>query len=71
MTSFEGKVEKSRDGVPAWNGEAGTFQSYEEAALQWEQGIQWGKRYLCGPRLISGIDGNGKAVHHREETGLG
>jgi hypothetical protein len=40
------KIEKSRDGVPIWDGDAATFQEYEEASLLWEQGIASHKRYL-------------------------
>eukprot|EP00435_Cladocopium_sp_Y103_P035779 s2053_g9.t1 len=54
------EVERSKDGVPIWNGEASTFQSYEELALQWEQGVPWHKRYLCGPRLVSELTGVAK-----------
>ena len=51
---------RSKDGVPVWNGEAATFQSYEEQALQWEQGVPWHKRYLCGPRLVSELTGTAR-----------
>ncbi len=51
---------RSKDGVPIWNGESASFQTYEEMALQWEQGIPWHKRYLCGPRLVSELTGSAK-----------
>ncbi len=53
---------RTKDGVPVWNGEASTYQSYEERALQWEQGIQWNKRYLCGPRLVSELTGTARKL---------
>ena len=62
MTSHEGAIERTKDGVPIWNGEAGSFQQYEEVCLQWEQGIPWHKRYLCGPRLISELQGTGRKL---------
>eukprot|EP00434_Breviolum_minutum_P007591 symbB.v1.2.006699.t1/scaffold404.1/size210989/5 len=54
--------DRTKDGVPVWNGEASTFQSYEERALQWEQGVQWNKRYLCGPRLVSELTGTARKL---------
>ena len=51
---------RSKDGVPISNGESASFQTYEEMALQWEQGIPWHKRYLCGPRLVSELTGSAK-----------
>eukprot|EP00435_Cladocopium_sp_Y103_P055044 s512_g18.t1 len=59
MTSA-GDSSRTRDGVPVWDGEAASFQTYEEQALQWEQGIAWHKRYLCGPRLVSELTGTAR-----------
>ena len=60
MTSAVEQQGRTRDGVPIWNGEAATFQAYEEMALQWEQGVSWHKRYLCGPRLVSELAGTAR-----------
>lgn len=62
MTSqgSENEIGRSRDGVPRWSGEAGSFQEYEEQALQWEQGIAYHKRYLCGPRLVAELSGTAR-----------
>lgn len=54
------RIEKSRDGVPIWDGDAATFQEYEEASLMWEQGIATHKRYLCAPRLMTELGGTAK-----------
>ena len=54
------KLEKSRDGVPIWDGSAGSFQEYEEVALLWEQGVATHKRYLCAPRLMQELTGVAK-----------
>jgi len=59
MTSA-GELPRTKDGVPVWDGEAASFQAYEELALQWEQGIAWHKRYLCGPRLVSELTGTAR-----------
>ena len=48
---------KSRDGPPAWNGAAETFQAYEEAARLYEQTTPYQKRYLCGPKLQNALEG--------------
>lgn len=47
------RVERTKEGVPVWDGDASTFQEYSEWALLWEQSIQYQKRYLCAPRLIN------------------
>ena len=53
-------IERSREGVPIWNGDAGSFQEYEECALQWEQAVAVQKRYLCAPRLVTELTGTAK-----------
>ena len=55
-----GEITRSRDGVPQWSGDAANFQDYEDAALLWEQGIPYHKRYLCGPRLVGELSGTAK-----------
>ena len=55
MNSSE--VTRSKDGVPQWNGDASTYQEYEEQALQWEQSIPYHKRYLAGPKLVAELSG--------------
>ena len=55
MTS--GLSGRSKDGVPSWDGNANTFQAYEEQVLVWEQGVKYENRYLCGPRLCGELTG--------------
>lgn len=50
-------IGRNKYGVPQWNGEAGCFQEYEDQALQWEQSVEYSKRYLCGPRLVQELGG--------------
>ena len=50
-------VARTKDGIPIWGGEAGTFVQYEEAALLWEQSLTWEKRYTAGPRLVQELTG--------------
>lgn len=52
-----GEIQRSKDGVPAWDGDATSFQDYEEQALQWEQGLPYHKRYLAGPKLVAELTG--------------
>ena len=54
------RIEKSRDGVPIWDGDSATFQEYEEASLLWEQGVAMYKRYLCAPKLVTELVGTAK-----------
>ncbi|CAE7455783.1 RE1 [Symbiodinium sp. CCMP2592] len=56
------EITRSKDGVPIWNGEASTFQEFEETALIWEQSIAMNKRYLCGPKLLAELTGAAKRL---------
>ena len=51
------KIEKSKDGVPCWDGDPNSFQEYQETSLVWEQSVGWHKRSLCGPRLANELTG--------------
>ena len=55
-------ITRSKDGVPGWSGDAASFQDYEEQALQWEQSVEWKKRYLCGPKLVSELSGTARKL---------
>ena len=54
------QISRSKDGIPIWDGDSGTFQEYEECALLWEQSIAYEKRYLCGPKLINELVGTAR-----------
>ena len=54
------QVERTKEGVPIWDGNAATFQEYSELALHWEQSVAHHKRYLCGPRLQSELTGTAR-----------
>ena len=56
------EISRSKDGVPQWSGDAASYQEYEEQALQWEQSIAYGKRYLCGPKLIQEMSGTARKL---------
>ncbi len=60
MADRQRQVEKSRDGVPIWDGDSSSYQEYEEMALLWEQSIATHKRYLCAPRLITELTGSAR-----------
>ena len=54
------RIERSKDGVPCWDGSSATFQEYSELAEHWEQTIPYHKRYLCGPRLLNELSGTAR-----------
>ena len=60
--SATGAVTKNKDGVPQWTGDAATFNEYEEQCLLYEQSIEYYKRYMVGPRLISELQGPAKRL---------
>ena len=53
-------VEKSQEGVPIWDGDASTFQEFEESSLVWEQSVAYHKRYLCGPKIVAELQGTAR-----------
>ena len=57
---FLSHVERTKEGVPCWDGNAATFQEYSEMASHWEQAIARHKRYLCGPRLQQELTGTAR-----------
>ena len=60
MTADE--VERTKEGVPKWDGSANTFTAYEEACYLYEAGTEMHKRALCGPRLVSELSGAAKRM---------
>ena len=57
MSSTGGTVTKTKEGVPQWSDEASTFTDYEEQCLLYEQSVEYHKRYMVAPRLISELQG--------------
>ena len=55
--SAGGASNRTKDGVPIWDGEAGTFNDFEEACLMHEQSVAKEKRYLCGPKIVAELTG--------------
>lgn len=51
------RIERNKEGVPCWDGDAATYQEYAEVAALWEQSIPYHKRYLAGPKLINELTG--------------
>ena len=54
------QIERSKDGVPCWDGDASTYQEYAELAALWEQSVPYHKRYLCGPKLVQELSGTAR-----------
>ena len=56
------EVDRTKEGVPRWDGSANTFTAYEEACYLYEAGTADHKKSLCGPRLISELSGAAKRM---------
>lgn len=54
------RIERNKEGVPGWDGDAATYQEYAELAALWEQSVPYHKRYLCGPKLINELAGTAR-----------
>eukprot|EP00435_Cladocopium_sp_Y103_P069442 s548_g33.t1 len=63
-------IERSKDGVPQWDGDATTFQEYSEMASHWQESIPYHKRYLCGPRLQAELSGTARRFVQAKQPGL-
>lgn len=61
-TGGASSIQRNRDGVSTWSGEAVLFEEYVEACLLYEQTVAREKRYLCGPRLASELKGSARRV---------
>ena len=48
---------RTKDGVPLWDGDPGSFQEFCESARLYEQSIAFHKRATVGPRLASELSG--------------
>ena len=55
-------IQRSRDGVPIWNGEPGLLEEFTEACLRYEPTVVREKRYLCGPRIANELRGPARRV---------
>ena len=62
-------IERSKDGVPQWDGDASTFQEYSELASHWQESIPYHKRYLCGPRLQAELSGTARRFVQAKQPG--
>ncbi|CAE7350905.1 unnamed protein product [Symbiodinium sp. CCMP2592] len=62
MSTTGGSITKTKEGVPQWSGEAQSFTEYEEQCLLYEQSVEYHKRYMVAPRLISELQGPAKRL---------
>ena len=53
-------VQKTKDGVPIWDGDPSTYVEYAESARLFEQAVAPHKRAQVGPRLASELSGAAK-----------
>ena len=54
--------ERSRDGVPKYDGDPMKLSRYREEALQYYMGVEHKKKYLVGPRLLQELSGVAKTI---------
>ncbi len=57
-----GGIQRSKDGIPIWSGDAATFEEYVESCLMYEQTVVREKRYLCGPRIANELKGPARRI---------
>ena len=63
MAEKQKRIEKTREGVPIWDGDAGTYQEFEESALLWEQSNCNAQALLVRPEASHRADGHCSQVH--------
>ena len=44
-------------GVPSWDGSEDTFDVFEVECYQYRDTVEYGKGYLCGPRIARKLTG--------------
>ena len=59
--SSQNGVQKTRKGIPIWNGDSALFEEFAESCLRYEQTVVK-ERYLCGPRIGNELRGPAKRV---------
>ncbi|CAE7233664.1 RE1 [Symbiodinium sp. CCMP2592] len=57
MSSGTGSAGRTREGVPIWDGDPGTFVEFSEAVRLYEQGTAPHKRAQVGPRVAAELTG--------------
>ncbi|CAE7691047.1 RE1 [Symbiodinium sp. CCMP2592] len=62
MAASGGTGNRTKDGVPIWDGEAGSFNDFEEACLMYEQSVAREKRYLAGPKILAELTGSARRL---------
>ena len=58
-TAETNKMDKDNDqkGIPSWDGTEDTFDTFEVECYQYRDTVEYGKRYLCGPRIARRLSG--------------
>ena len=62
MAASGGVGNRTKDGVPIWDGEAASFNDFEEACLMYEQSVAREKRYLTGPKILAELTGSARRL---------
>ncbi|CAE6972698.1 unnamed protein product [Symbiodinium sp. KB8] len=57
MASGTGSVGRTKDGVPIWDGDPGSYNEFAEAVRLYEQGTAYHKRPQVGPRVAAELTG--------------
>ena len=55
-------ITRLKEGIPQWDGNASTYQEYEELCELWEATIPYHKRYMNGPKLAAELQGAAKRL---------
>ncbi|CAE7185626.1 unnamed protein product [Symbiodinium microadriaticum] len=55
--ALQASANKTKDGVPLWDGDPSSFQEFSESARLYEQSIAFHKRSTVGPRIASELTG--------------
>ena len=54
--------DKTKDGIPKFDGTPEKLPAYKERAIQYSMGVEYHKRYLCGPWLLQELTGVAKVI---------
>lgn len=59
----------TKDGVPIYDGSSELYIPYRRAALNYVETLEWRKRSLAGPRLLTALEGPARVATQHQEPG--
>ena len=59
----------TKEGIPVYDGSSELYIPYRRAALNYVETLEWRKRSLAGPRLLTALEGPARVATQHQEPG--